>query len=474
MAQVIKDVNWSLFKGNEEEEERFKELLTFIDPAAAYTKLYRRGHWDGKRKMFKRTTYGLIFRSGLISYLSPKFTEFNIQDVSQILPTQESDLVGLRDYQKSAVEAVKICGSGIISVPTGGGKTWIGAGVFKAFKAEKYLYLVHRVELLWQVYALFGDMFKDKVGRVGAGHNEWNKKYIIGMVQSLVAKMNKGDAKVLEGVELLIIDEAHHGSCSTYKKVVDGCKDLKVKVGLTGTVPPLDTVDGLMLRGVLGDVIYDIPISVLVDKKVIVGPSVVMYSGNWNEDLKGIWKQFNWHKYGAEKEYWDVVRDRAIIRNAKRNKVIADLVKDKSGVLVVVDLLEHGKELARLMGCPFAWSGVEGRYDLFERFRKGEIKKLVSSPILEEGVDVSGINVVVMASGGKSKRKMLQRIGRGMRVAKGKVLVEVIDFYDGGIPLLERHSKHREKVYREMGFPVEIKESLSQLTGVCDAPLPSS
>ena len=107
MPSVIKDINWSLFKGTEEEEAAFKELLTYVDPAAAYTKIFRRGYWDGRRRLYKKTTYGLIFRSGLTEFLKEKFPGLEVKDVTSHLPTQLVDLTNLRQYQVEAIRAVQ-------------------------------------------------------------------------------------------------------------------------------------------------------------------------------------------------------------------------------------------------------------------------------------------------------------------------------------------------------------------------------
>ena len=459
MAKVIADLNWAILIGSKEEHEKLKEALTFKDPSAVYTKRYKRGVWDGSVRLCRETMYGVLFRSGLIKYVLKFFPDLEIEKkVKPLVQRVVSLPIELRDYQKEAIEEVLKRRVGLVSVPTGGGKTFIGLGIISRVEAKKYLYIVHRQELLLQVYHWLVECFgKEQVGRIGAGYCEDDKKIIVGMVQSLVTKVGREDWKqFFNDIGVLIIDEAHHSVSSSYRILIDSMDNLCLKVGLTGTPPSYDTLEGLKMLGVLGEVIYEVDINLLVQRGYVVGPRVVMYKGTWDVGLRKYWKAINWRQFGSERKFWNIVRDRGIVNNGVRNQLIANLVKGKTGVLVVVDMVEHGRQLQELIGCPFVWAGVKNRFELFESFRKGNIPILICSPVLEEGVDVHGIKTVVIASGGKSKRKLLQRIGRGMRTMKGKIDVEVIDFYDDEIPLLERHSKKRLKVYEQMGFPVQI------------------
>jgi len=85
---------------------------------------------------------------------------------------------------------------------------------------------------------------------------------------------------------------------------------------------------------------------------------------------------------------------------------------------------------------------------------------LITSPILDEGVDVSRIHHLILASGRKSKIKLLQRIGRGLRKEEGKLDVELFDFYDDEIPMLKRHTLRRIEIYEAEGFGVVTRSIL--------------
>jgi superfamily II DNA or RNA helicase len=142
-----------------------------------------------------------------------------------------------------------------------------------------------------------------------------------------------------------------------------------------------------------------------------------------------------------------------------RNQKVADVLnvykkQGVSGILVIVDLLEHGQLLSELTGEQFIFGEAGGRANVYDDFKTGKIPVLISSPILDEGIDITGIKVVILASGGKSKLRLLQRIGRGMRKQKNKFSCDIVDFQDEEIGMLKRHTEKRLKVYKDEGFVI--------------------
>ena len=72
-------------------------------------------------------------------------------------------------------------------------------------------------------------------------------------------------------------------------------------------------------------------------------------------------------------------------------------------------------------------SGRE-RAEMLDAFRSGRIRVLVSSKVLNEGVDVPEASVAIVASGSGAVREHVQRLGRVLRHAAGKraVLYELV------------------------------------------------
>ena len=71
---------------------------------------------------------------------------------------------------------------------------------------------------------------------------------------------------------------------------------------------------------------------------------------------------------------------------------------------------------------------VKERSEILERFAAGEYGVVVTSKVLNEGVDVPDASVAVVVSGSGSVREHVQRLGRILRRRDGKraVLYEVV------------------------------------------------
>ncbi len=70
----------------------------------------------------------------------------------------------------------------------------------------------------------------------------------------------------------------------------------------------------------------------------------------------------------------------------------------------------------------------EERIEILDRFRAGQYKILVTSQVLDEGIDVPDASVGIIISGTGSTREYIQRLGRLLRKIEGKKakLLEII------------------------------------------------
>ena len=138
------------------------------------------------------------------------------------------------------------------------------------------------------------------------------------------------------------------------------------------------------------------------------------------------------------------------------------LVDSRRIALVLVRYIEHGERLEKMieeeaeLKCAFIHGSTDWakRSRDLEAFKRGDLKILISSSILDEGIDMPDVDVIIIASGGNSTIKALQRVGRGLR--KGKTgEVTVVDFGDAGHPLLLKHSLARMQSYIDAGYEVD-------------------
>jgi superfamily II DNA or RNA helicase len=107
------------------------------------------------------------------------------------------------------------------------------------------------------------------------------------------------------------------------------------------------------------------------------------------------------------------------------------------------------------------------RSKIYKRIDNREIDVVIVSTIFDEAIDVSNVRTLIKASSGKSDVRTIQNLGRGMRLAKGKDKVLLIDFFDETHEYLERHARKRRSTYRKEGYEVETI-SFSEMKTVID------
>ena len=97
------------------------------------------------------------------------------------------------------------------------------------------------------------------------------------------------------------------------------------------------------------------------------------------------------------------------------------------------------------------------RKEITSRVVNGELRVLIATTIFDEGADISNLNALIIASGGKSFRQVMQRVGRVLRKKKtGENVASVFDFVDRQDPILYKHSKNRKSIYTDEGYELNV------------------
>jgi superfamily II DNA or RNA helicase len=121
----------------------------------------------------------------------------------------------------------------------------------------------------------------------------------------------------------------------------------------------------------------------------------------------------------------------------------------------------HGKRLIEIgekneLKIEFVQGSTEGnvREEIKQALDSKQIKCVVCTDVFKEGINIPGLNVLVLAAGGKSEISVIQAIGRGLRKTDEKEAVEIIDFLDP-YKYLENHSKERKRIYNKNEWEVQ-------------------
>lgn len=379
---------------------------------------------------------GLLYR--VISYLKLKTIEYSIVD-TRTRPALNKDglktLFVKRQYTPypEQVEAAKTAlreSRGIISAPTGTGKSAICALICDEFKVPT-LVVVPSLELKRQLTETLREAFGR--GTVGPLGKSCEPEYFIS-VENVDALSSK---RKLKGIDCVIIDEFHHSAAVTYRELnLKSWSDVYFKIGLTATPFRSNDEERLLLESVLSQLIYKISYETAVKNKYIV-PMEAYYI-----DLPKENRVKDFVNYHAAYSHF-------VVNNEARNEIIANiasnLAESKIPTIILTKHIAHGVVLqekieGRGHTAPFAEGKNELKSDYIKSFNDLECPTLIGTiGVLGEGVDSKPAEYIVLAGGGKSKNQFFQNIGRGFRVFPGKESCKVIMIRDPNNKWMLKH-----------------------------------
>lgn len=254
----------------------------------------------------------------------------------------------------------------------------------------------------------------------------------------------------LKSVECVILDECHHSSAETIREALDVMEKAAYRYGFSATPWRDKSHDHKLLLAALGDkIIYELSGKEAVDRGIIAKPRyLIMVAPKPDEFLQ---------KY----RNWRVLVDKGIVGNVTRNKSIVnkaiELMENNHNVFICIDEIAHGE----ILRDRFKDMGVEVLMVHGQQNKKINNKHVetigkndgplisIGTMAVGEGTNMPNITAVILAGYGKASTRFLQRIGRGTRIVDGKTEVIVIDLEDWFNPTLMKHSKARQKTFKD-------------------------
>ena len=408
----------------------------------------------------------------------PCTNTISIEDFNLEYPEIDPDIlegITLREYQVEGISSALAHRRGLIQVHTGGGKTEMMIGIAKYLLDTQDFHIllcVPTTNLLYQTYerALQRGISSDDIFLLGDGNQvDPNKCIGISTVASAYLKLNtdKEYMEWLAGVDCLMMDEAHHSKCRTWSTVIDSVSPTYL-LGFSAEPFHRDKghiIPDLVLRGLIGPVIHRVTSDYLIMHKYLSKPCVLAINSRYKGSIYTI---VDWH----------IVNKSGIIGNILRNDLIVNiaeiLINLKKEPLILVQQIKHGMNLGlqlsergynvymmkggrniiKFSGGRVIDNFVDKDNQVLKDFDEGRIDALIGTSTLDEGVDIPSLSSVILAAGGKSRLKNIQRIGRGLRPKSGDNTTIVIDFRDEFNVVTKSHFKKRKMSYDELNIPV--------------------
>lgn len=325
----------------------------------------------------------------------------------------------LYDFQEAAVEKWEDSGKfGTVVMPTGAGKTYVGLeAIFRTSRST--LICVVTEEMVSQWSQLIREKLSMNPG-VFSGRRKEVRPVTVGIYNSIAKHMDS----LYDKFSLVIFDEVHHVPASTFKEVAFRSK-AKYRLGLSATPERADGNDHLIFL-TSGEIVYKISFQELLARGFLAPVRHhVIYVDLSEEERRKMERELSSARTEEERK---IIEKKYALRAREKVKEVLRIMEEVKGrkVLVFTEYVDQAEEIYReLRGKGYRVELMIGktsnRSEIFEKFRRGEINIIVTTRVLDEGIDVPDADVAVIVSGSGSRRQMAQRVGRIVRGAPGKV-----------------------------------------------------
>lgn len=416
--------------------------------------------------------------------------QISVKSFGEICPGKGSNTRTPYEHQRKAMEHLDLMNksksySTLVVLPTGGGKTytaslWLLKNAID--KGKKILWIAHRQMLLEQAaesfqkyaYAEVVPHISSFAFRIVSGSSSHDRtsdikpkdNLLIVSKDSIGRNLNRLDSWLAGEDEIyLIVDEAHHSTAKTYRKVIEYVKSKVPCVKLIGlTATPFRTSeseqgllakiytdgikDGQVVHNDIG-IAYQIGLKELINRQILSNPT---FESCYTEEKFGeslgvdAWKSI---------QNFDAIPDdiaEQMAENAERNKLIVERYRknqEKYGQTIVFAVnVMHAIQLTAL----FKKAGIKADYIVssikdsvtgvtissqeneqkIADYREGRLQVLINVNILTEGSDLPKTKTIFLARPTVSTILMTQMIGRALRGTKagGTAEAYIVSFID--------------------------------------------
>lgn len=268
-------------------------------------------------------------------------------------------------------------------------------------------------------------------------------------------------AEWLPSVQVLLVDEVHDLMSAGAKQVYRVLTNAGVRIAFSAT--PFknggrDPIQRYDVKGWMGPE-FILPKEIVPDGRL---NTKVLQERGFVSSCDCTFYRIGEPDLGPYVLYQDAVTQ-GIAENAYFHDVVSRLAKKRSGrTLIIVERIAHGDHL--LDRIPNAvWvrgqDNMKTRKEVIRRLKheKGDIVAIATAGIFNTGINCF-VHNLINAAGGKADHTIVQRLGRGLRLAEDKDNLLYTDFLFTNNQYLEKHSDHRVKVIEGEGHTVTVKD----------------
>jgi superfamily II DNA or RNA helicase len=407
-----------------------------------------------------RTNYlysnGINYKK-ITEYLNGKNIKYDDR-VLDLLPLGDLPTikVNLRDYQLEAIKNWCLEKMGSIVLPTGAGKTIIGLKIIEIVNSPT-LIIVPTLDLIKQWTKILSRNFDMEIGNIGGGI-ENIQPITVSTYDSAYIKAPWIGNKFL----LIVFDEVHHLPAPSYRLIAETLV-APYRLGLTATIEREDHLEQ-DFPYLIGKSTFQITAKKLAENKYLANYTIERKKTFMSSEEYSKYKEsmtiyytclkkigLNMNSNNAFKRLIMMSTKNTMARRAlvARNNAIDISLNSRSKMDEIRKILGENKDIKTIIFTqhnklvyeisndfliPFIThkSSKEERDDVLTGFKEGRYKAIVTSKVLDEGIDVPDAQLGILVSGTGSSREFIQRLGRLLRPKNDNNEARLIEIVSSG------------------------------------------
>jgi superfamily II DNA or RNA helicase len=401
----------------------------------------------------------VFFSDAMMNMTLPLDRNYKNNDASPSLPSSLS--TPLRNYQQRALDNWVNAGlRGCVVLPTGSGKTLVGVKAIEKVNAAS-LVVVPTLDLMDQWTAVLSKYFVSstaaagedttatatikKIGNLGGG-SEDIQPITVSTYDSAYLRAGFLGNKF----KLVVFDEVHHLAAPGYRMIAEQMV-APFRLGLTATIEREDSLHTDLPR-LVGDIVFQVSPAVLAKQKhlaeyevqrrkvELLPEELAEYRASMQKYHECL-NKLGGRAAGTAAHYTisleklimmsgrnPLAREALLARNKATNialnsrsklEELKEILAENKGAKTII-FTQHNSmvyEISDRFLIPFIThkTGKDERQDVLKGFKEGRYMAIVTSKVLDEGIDVPDAELGIIVSGTGSAREFIQRLGRLLR-----------------------------------------------------------
>lgn len=437
------------------------------------------------KEYYPNEKINIINKNDIVNKIFPLLNIINLDNIKNI-----SDNILMRPYQYEAVKAALKYGRGLIECPTGSGKSLIIGNIIHNLRLSRLHSLLSSIIIFVPTRQLVDQFYLDLIeygftnkdickftsnsGKKKDGTFEDNS-CSTGFNQIIITNRDfaiRNKDKLPHRISMIICDEVH--TLTPNSKTIEFIKniDTDIKLGFTGTIP-VDNYIKWNLIGTFGSILFTESVINLQEQEYLAQLKIISLDifdsyVNGNTDL--LFSLKTTRKFDKEDQsamaikFDEPYNDELKYINQNLYKLYEKPLEyicnsDCKNILILFDRTEFGQNIYKEAKDSLLNKNIyfiDGSIDMnirekirndFEKQDGGVV--FAQSKTFATGINIKNLDCIAFFFSGKGHTKIIQSIGRTLRLHKNKKYAKLYDI-SFNYKYSQKHKSERLEIYNQI------------------------